>query len=194
MHEQIVVERLTKNITEAHLYEIFGQFGHIRDLDLPMNRQFNTNRGTAYILFSHEPDAETAIAHMHEAQIDGATVNVSIVLPRRKMSPPPPSPAAAPTSTPSTPRPPAAAPPMVGPGLAAPLAAAGVGEVVDATGPDQTLGGPGRCHGLSRGLPAPGLALEAELAAGVVGAEGGRLHIRDPRLGPDRRAGTGRGG
>ena len=28
---------------------------------------------------------------MHEAQVDGATINVSIVLPRRKLSPPPPT-------------------------------------------------------------------------------------------------------
>ena len=49
-----------------------------------------TNRGTAYILFDHEEDAESAIAHMHEAQIDGAIINVSIVLPNRKLSPPPP--------------------------------------------------------------------------------------------------------
>lgn len=50
-----------------------------------------TNRGTAYILFDHEADAEAAISHMHEAQVDGATINVSIVLPRRKLSPPPPT-------------------------------------------------------------------------------------------------------
>jgi RNA-binding protein with serine-rich domain 1 len=43
----------------------------------------NTNRGTAYILYVHEADAEAAIAHMHEAQLDGAVINVSIVLPRR---------------------------------------------------------------------------------------------------------------
>ncbi len=36
---QIVVERLTKNINEGHLREIFGFYGEIRDLDLPMNRQ-----------------------------------------------------------------------------------------------------------------------------------------------------------
>ena len=35
-------------------------------------------------------EAETAIAHMHEAQIDGAVINVSIVLPRRKFSASPP--------------------------------------------------------------------------------------------------------
>lgn len=49
-----------------------------------------TNRGTAYILYTSEADAEAAIAHMHESQIDGASINVSIVLPRRKFSPSPP--------------------------------------------------------------------------------------------------------
>lgn len=50
-----------------------------------------TNRGTAFILYDDVADAEDAISHMHEAQIDGAVINVSIVLPRRKMSPPPPA-------------------------------------------------------------------------------------------------------
>lgn len=36
---QIVVERLTKNVNEDHLREIFGQYGEIEDLDLPLNRQ-----------------------------------------------------------------------------------------------------------------------------------------------------------
>ncbi|GAB0133123.1 hypothetical protein EsDP_00001538 [Epichloe bromicola] len=88
---RIVVERLSKNINQDHLHEIFGQFGPIKDLDLPMNRTFGTNRGTAYILYDHEADAESAISHMHEAQVDGAVINVSIVLPRRKLSPPPPT-------------------------------------------------------------------------------------------------------
>ena len=52
-----------------------------------------TNRGTAYILYYDPADAEAAIAHMHEAQLDGAILNVSIVLPRRTFSrsPPPPT-------------------------------------------------------------------------------------------------------
>ncbi|VBB84841.1 Putative RNA-binding protein [Podospora comata] len=88
---KIVVERLTKNVNEDHLREIFGQYGEIEDLDLPLNRQLGTNRGTAYILFYNEADAEAAIAHMHEATVDGAVINVSIVLPRRKLSPAPPT-------------------------------------------------------------------------------------------------------
>lgn len=52
----------------------------------------NTNRGTAYILYKDTTDAEAAIAHMHDGQIDGAVINVSIVLPRRRFSrSPPPS-------------------------------------------------------------------------------------------------------
>ncbi len=36
---QIVVEKLTKNVTDAHLREIFSVYGTIQDLDMPMNRQ-----------------------------------------------------------------------------------------------------------------------------------------------------------
>lgn len=49
-----------------------------------------TNRGTAYVLYHDPADAEAAIAHMHEAQLDGAVLNVSIVLPRRAFSRSPP--------------------------------------------------------------------------------------------------------
>ncbi|KAJ5580126.1 uncharacterized protein N7459_006111 [Penicillium hispanicum] len=106
---KIVVERLTKNVTENHLREIFGSFGDIEYLDLPMNRackvpilfierpisdfvlsKVMTNRGTAYILYYDPADAEAAIAHMHEAQLDGAILNVSIILPRRTFSRSPP--------------------------------------------------------------------------------------------------------
>ncbi|KAI5287310.1 hypothetical protein KEM54_006084 [Ascosphaera aggregata] len=87
---KIVVEKLTKNVTEAHLHEIFGEFGDIQSLELPMNHHFRTNRGTAYIVYFSSQDAEAAVAHMHEAQLDGAVLNVSIVMPRRAFSQSPP--------------------------------------------------------------------------------------------------------
>lgn len=42
------------------------------------------------MLYQYRENAEEAIAHMHEGQIDGAVINVSIVLPRRTFSPEPP--------------------------------------------------------------------------------------------------------
>lgn len=80
-------------------------YGPIRDLDLPINKQcmsfghdlnvwltlsVMTNRGTAYILYNDASNAEAAIAHMHEAQLDGAVISVSVALPRRKFSQSPP--------------------------------------------------------------------------------------------------------
>ena len=36
---QVVIEKLTKNVHEGHLREIFGTYGSIQELDMPMNRQ-----------------------------------------------------------------------------------------------------------------------------------------------------------
>ena len=82
---QIVVEKLTKNITEAHLRSMFSRYGTILDIDLPMNRAFNTNRGTAYIVFESESAAESAFARMHEGWVDGAQISVSLVAARARM-------------------------------------------------------------------------------------------------------------
>lgn len=35
---KVVVEKLTRNVNEGHLREIFGVYGAIEDLDMPMNR------------------------------------------------------------------------------------------------------------------------------------------------------------
>ena len=39
MEPKIVVEKLTRNVNEAHLREIFSVYGPIKDLDVPLNRQ-----------------------------------------------------------------------------------------------------------------------------------------------------------
>ncbi|KAI8936800.1 hypothetical protein NX059_006042 [Plenodomus lindquistii] len=87
---QIVVEALTRNVKEDHVREIFGKYGVIKDVQMPMNPTFNINRGIAYILYEQVDDAERAIAKMHDAQLDGAKLQVSIVLPRRRFSRTPP--------------------------------------------------------------------------------------------------------
>ncbi|WEW59434.1 hypothetical protein PRK78_004907 [Emydomyces testavorans] len=48
-HGQIVIEKLTKNVNEDHLREIFSAYGDIQSLELPMNRQCNP---PSYLFFS----------------------------------------------------------------------------------------------------------------------------------------------
>ena len=43
---QIVVEQLTKNVKEEHLREIFGHYGPIKDIKVPMNPMCSSDRST----------------------------------------------------------------------------------------------------------------------------------------------------
>ncbi|CAO2658246.1 Nn.00g059690.m01.CDS01 [Neocucurbitaria sp. VM-36] len=67
---QIVVEALTRNVKEDHVREIFGKYGIIKDLRMPMNPTFNINRGIAYIIWM-EPKSKSplfyhdAVSHRH---------------------------------------------------------------------------------------------------------------------------------
>ncbi|KAI5477673.1 hypothetical protein MNV49_006059 [Pseudohyphozyma bogoriensis] len=81
----IIIQRLTKNVTEDHLDEIFGVYGKITDIDFPIIKRLGTHKGTAYITYSQASAASKAISHMDRGQIDGQDI---IVEPES----PPPSP------------------------------------------------------------------------------------------------------
>ncbi|CAG8553510.1 11343_t:CDS:2 [Ambispora leptoticha] len=87
---KIIVEKLTKNVTVAHLQEIFGTFGNIIHIDLPINKKWNANRGIAYIEYSTKMEAERAISYMDGGQLDGSELACAFV-PRRPSPPPVPA-------------------------------------------------------------------------------------------------------
>ncbi|KAF2032461.1 hypothetical protein EK21DRAFT_47252, partial [Setomelanomma holmii] len=74
----IVVEAFTRNVKEDRICEIFGKYGVIKDLRMPTNPTFDINRGIAYVLYEEIDKAECAIAKMHDAQLDGTKLQVSI--------------------------------------------------------------------------------------------------------------------
>ncbi|KAK4048375.1 COPII coat Sec23p-Sfb3p heterodimer component [Microbotryomycetes sp. JL221] len=84
----IKVGRLTKNVTIKHLDEIFGAYGKIVDIDLPILKALGTHKGTAWIEFSKALDAEKAEDCMDGGFIDGEEVTVKLV----EDAPPPPPP------------------------------------------------------------------------------------------------------
>lgn len=75
---RLYIGRLTRNVNTDHLYEIFGNFGKVVSVDMPMDRvQHHLNRGFAYVEFENTEEAARAIKFMDGGQIDGHEVSVS---------------------------------------------------------------------------------------------------------------------
>ncbi|GBC14356.2 phytochelatin synthase-domain-containing protein [Rhizophagus irregularis DAOM 181602=DAOM 197198] len=86
---KIMVNKLTKNVTDAHLQEIFGAFGRIHRVEMALDDKWQTNKGIAYIDYETRAEAERAISYMDGGQLDGSLLSCTFV-PRRPLSPLPP--------------------------------------------------------------------------------------------------------
>ena len=65
------VARLTRNVNEDHIKEIFGTFGPVKSVELAIDRVVNLPRGFAYVEFEERADAERARMSMDGGQLDG---------------------------------------------------------------------------------------------------------------------------
>jgi RNA-binding protein with serine-rich domain 1 len=74
----ITVSKLTRNVQEEHLREIFGEYGTIRNIELEMIPKLKIHRGTAIIEYESMEEAEKAIDHMNGGQLDGNELVVSL--------------------------------------------------------------------------------------------------------------------
>ena len=94
---KLYVAHLTRNVTKDHVFEIFSVYGHVKSVDLPMDRFNFMPRGFAYVEYDEADDADTALKHMDGGQIDGQEITAQMVLPirprdvrpARRPSPPP---------------------------------------------------------------------------------------------------------
>ncbi|KAF4743526.1 hypothetical protein FOZ62_027413 [Perkinsus olseni] len=70
------VSNLTRNINEDHLYEIFGTFAEVVDVDLAIDDKVNLPKGYAHIILPNREAAKDALYHLNHAQIDGNLINI----------------------------------------------------------------------------------------------------------------------
>ncbi|KZT19296.1 hypothetical protein NEOLEDRAFT_1078191 [Neolentinus lepideus HHB14362 ss-1] len=84
----VVVTNLTRNVVEAHLKTIFGFYGEITKVDLPLFGKSGQNRGKAALEFADPKAAHQASSHMDGGQIDGSIIKAELSdLPIRSPSP-----------------------------------------------------------------------------------------------------------
>ncbi|KAF9783020.1 hypothetical protein BJ322DRAFT_1009356, partial [Thelephora terrestris] len=74
----VVVTNLTRNVVQEHLQTIFGFYGEIVKLDLPLFGKSGQNRGKAALEYSDAASAQKAFFHMNGGQLDGATLKVEL--------------------------------------------------------------------------------------------------------------------
>jgi len=74
----VVVANLTRNVAESHLRVVFGFYGEITKLDLPLFGKSLQNRGKAFIEYADSVSAHQAVSHMDGGQLDGAVLRVEL--------------------------------------------------------------------------------------------------------------------
>ncbi|KAF8484854.1 hypothetical protein DFH94DRAFT_679430 [Russula ochroleuca] len=74
----IAVTNLTRNVVEAHLQTVFGFYGEVVKIDLPIYVKSGQNKGKAYLEYADAASARTAMSHMNGGQLDGAALKVEL--------------------------------------------------------------------------------------------------------------------
>ncbi|KAJ7904274.1 hypothetical protein B0H14DRAFT_2426434 [Mycena olivaceomarginata] len=74
----VIITNLSRNVVETHLKTIFGFYGEIVQIDLPLYGKSGQNRGKAALEYAEPASAQKAASHMNGGQIDGAVVKVEL--------------------------------------------------------------------------------------------------------------------
>ncbi|KAF8803854.1 hypothetical protein BYT27DRAFT_7108980 [Phlegmacium glaucopus] len=74
----VIITNLTRNVVESHLKTIFGFYGLITKIDLPVFVKSGQNRGKAALEFADSSSAHKAASHMDGGQLDGSIVKVEL--------------------------------------------------------------------------------------------------------------------
>ncbi|KAL0580757.1 hypothetical protein V5O48_001222 [Marasmius crinis-equi] len=66
----VIITNLTRNVVEGHLRTVFGFYGEIMKIDLPVYGKSGQNRGKAALEFAAPAEAHKAASHMNGGQLD----------------------------------------------------------------------------------------------------------------------------
>ncbi|EGO27353.1 hypothetical protein SERLADRAFT_460616 [Serpula lacrymans var. lacrymans S7.9] len=74
----VVVNGLSRNVVHSHLQTIFGFYGEITKVDLPLFLKSGQNRGKAAVEYADSASANKAASHMNGGQLDGLVLKVEL--------------------------------------------------------------------------------------------------------------------
>ena len=78
----IFVGNLSFQTTQEDLISTFSQYGNVERVSIITDRDSGQPRGFAFVEMTEKRDAETAIAQLNGAELNGRTMNVNEARPR----------------------------------------------------------------------------------------------------------------
>lgn len=83
MSTNIYVGNLSYNTNEADLENLFGEHGEVTSAAVIKDRDTGRSRGFGFVEMANDDEAETAIAAINGADLDGRQLKVNVAKPRR---------------------------------------------------------------------------------------------------------------
>jgi RNA recognition motif-containing protein len=78
----IFVGNLSYQTTQEDLYAAFGAYGAVERVNIVTDRDTGQPRGFAFVEMTEKQDAETAIAKLNGAELNGRAMNVNEARPK----------------------------------------------------------------------------------------------------------------
>jgi len=75
---KVYVGNLSWNTTDEILREAFSQFGNVVDSIVMRDRDTGRSRGFGFVTFGTPQEAESAIASLHDQELDGRRIKVNL--------------------------------------------------------------------------------------------------------------------
>lgn len=78
----IFVGNLSYQTTQDELHQAFAQYGEVERVNIITDRDTGQSRGFAFVEMTEKRDAETAIAQLNGAELNGRALNVNEARPK----------------------------------------------------------------------------------------------------------------
>jgi len=78
MSAKVYVGNLSWNTTDETLTQAFSQFGQVLDSIVMKDRETGRSRGFGFVTYGTPAEAESAIANLHEQDLDGRRIKVNL--------------------------------------------------------------------------------------------------------------------
>lgn len=80
----IYVSNLSFSVTEEELAKLFGTYGEIATVKIPINKLTNRSRGFGFVEMPNEAAAESAIKELNGTQLSERAIQVTVAKPREE--------------------------------------------------------------------------------------------------------------